>query len=105
MPEYLKTADEFRKALKDAGNKWVVVDFTASWCPPCKMIAPIFETLSKEFTEIKFYKVDVDENNETAEDQGIQAMPTFKFYQNEKAMKTMKGADEKQLKSNLEECK
>lgn len=40
----------------------VLVDFTATWCGPCKMIAPIFEQLSTTYTNIVFLKVDVDQN-------------------------------------------
>ncbi|XP_064386041.1 thioredoxin-like isoform X2 [Halichondria panicea] len=82
MPEYLKTKNEYDQALKDAGNKLVVIDFTAAWCGPCKVIGPKFEAMSLEFTDVKFYKVDVDDNDETAEHVGISAMPTFNFYKN-----------------------
>ena len=57
MVNYLKTKAEFEQTLKDAGDKLVVVDFTASWCPPCKMIAPVYEEMAKEFVDVTFYKV------------------------------------------------
>ena len=79
MAKYLKTQDEFNAALKE--EKLVVVDFTASWCPPCQMIAPKYEGLAGEVADYALlYKVDVDENGDTAQACGIEAMPTFQFY-------------------------
>ena len=57
MPKFLETKADFDAALKEAGDKLVVVDFTASWCGPCQMIAPKFEELSKTYTDVIFYKV------------------------------------------------
>lgn len=57
MPQFLETKDDFDKALKEAGSKLVVVDFTASWCGPCQMIGPKFEDMSHTYTDILFYKV------------------------------------------------
>merc|ERR1712023_434740 len=72
----------FDKALADAGDKLVVVDFTATWCGPCQRIAPVFQKLAEEMPDVVFVKVDVDENEETAGECGIQAMPTFQYYKN-----------------------
>merc|ERR1712232_1007010 len=60
-------------------NQLVVIDFTASWCGPCKMIAPLFKEMSEEITGVVFLKVDVDENPETAAKYSVSAMPTFLF--------------------------
>jgi len=71
--------DEEVAAAKAAGKK-IVVDFTASWCGPCKMIGPYFVELadSGDYPNLVFVKIDVDENEEVAALLGIQAMPTFK---------------------------
>ena len=57
MPQFLETKADFDAALKDAGDKLVVVDFTASWCGPCQMIAPKFAAMAEEFSNVLFYKV------------------------------------------------
>ena len=49
----------------------MVVDFWATWCGPCVRIAPVYVELSKEYTDVDFYKVDVDTNQEVSESQGI----------------------------------
>ncbi|WP_439425560.1 thioredoxin [Oenococcus alcoholitolerans] len=54
-----------------------VTDFWATWCTPCKIQSPILEKLSDELTDVKFGKVDVDQNKETASDLGIRAIPTL----------------------------
>ena len=58
----IKNLTDFNAKLADAGDKIVVIDFFAEWCPPCKFIGPKFIELAKQF-EGKgfFYKVDVDE--------------------------------------------
>merc|ERR1711988_730195 len=68
-----------KEELNAAGDKLVVVDFFATWCPPCKMIAPKLEQMSNEFPHVKFYKVDVDANPQASQLAGISCMPTFKF--------------------------
>ena len=105
MPEFLKTKADFNTALAGAGGKLVVVDFTASWCGPCQMIAPKFQVMSEEFKDVVFYKVDVDENDETAESQGISAMPTFIFYRDGKKVDSLTGASEAKLRQKLDQLK
>ncbi|KAK4043869.1 thioredoxin-like protein [Parachaetomium inaequale] len=63
-------------------NKYVILDFTAVWCPPCKAIAPLFHKLAAEHTipnALAFGKVDVDEAAAVAAKFSVSAMPTFLF--------------------------
>eukprot|EP00798_Chlamydomonas_sp_ICE-L_P021929 gene21929-28975_t len=54
--------EKFVAATKGSfGGKGMIVDFSASWCAPCKVIAPVYEALSDEFPDFTFLKVDVDE--------------------------------------------
>ncbi|KJE91856.1 thioredoxin [Capsaspora owczarzaki ATCC 30864] len=62
------------------GDKLVIVDFYATWCGPCKMIAPQIEKLAAENTGITFLKVDVDELEDVAASCSISAMPTFQAF-------------------------
>ena len=58
MVKMLKTKQEFDEALKALGSgKLMVVDFTASWCGPCRMIAPKYAAMAEEFKDVEFYKV------------------------------------------------
>ena len=50
--------------------------YTATWCGPCKQLAPIFEELKKEITDVTFETIDVDQNREAAIEQGIVSVPT-----------------------------
>lgn len=65
---------------KYKGDKPCIIDFYATWCGPCKMIAPTLKDLAKEYKEsIYVYKVDVDKQKRLAGAMGIQSMPTIVF--------------------------
>ncbi|KAL7875747.1 hypothetical protein AOLI_G00107100 [Acnodon oligacanthus] len=89
----------FENALKKAGDKLVVVDFTATWCGPCRIIGPYFEELSKDpmNCNVVFLKVDVDVAQDVAHSCDITCMPTFHFYKKEKKVHEFSGASHENL--------
>jgi len=101
----LKTQQEVDKAIADAGGKLVVIDFTATWCGPCQRIAPTFVKWSVEMPDVVFIKVDVDENEETAQKYNVSAMPTFKFIKNGNEVAEVVGANEASLKATIHQHK
>lgn len=69
------TKDNLTDVIRE--NKKVLLDFSAVWCGPCGMIAPHLEELAKEYPDILFGKIDVDEEGELAEAFGIVSIPTL----------------------------
>lgn len=57
-----------------------VVDFFATWCGPCKMLGPVLEELAKEKSEIRFIKVDIDQQENLARQYGVMSVPTLLFF-------------------------
>jgi thioredoxin len=70
------------KELQAEGKK-VVVDYWAKWCGPCKSLIPRLENLEKQYPNITFVKVDVDENQSDAMELGIRSVPTVLIYNGE----------------------
>jgi len=74
-------------------NVPVLVDFYADWCGPCHAIAPTIEALSNEFEgKVKFFKVDVDANQEAASRYEIMSIPTIMLFENGKVEDSIVGA-------------
>ena len=96
MVHHPKTNDEY-KNLKDAPGKLVVVDFSAEWCGPCKMIAPTFEALSKELPDVVFIHVDVDVLEDLPDGADVRGVPTFKFFKDGALLDSFSGADKDKL--------
>ena len=69
-----------------------LVDFWAEWCGPCKMMHPVFESLSKKYPEIQFARVNVDLNQNIALRYGVQSIPTFIMFKSGQIIDKMMGA-------------
>ena len=63
-------------------SEYAVVDFNATWCGPCRMLAPIIEELADELDEVEFFACDVEENDELAAQNGIQSIPAVGIFKN-----------------------
>lgn len=79
-------ADKFEEeVLKAKGT--VLVDFNADWCGPCKMMKPVLETFSKEHENVKVIGVDIDENDELAEQYGVSTIPCLVVFKDGEEVK------------------
>jgi len=90
-----------QRELSKVPDRLVLIDFTATWCGPCKMMSPIFEELSGKYRGVGFLKVDVDECPDIAGKYNVQAMPTFIFFKHGKEIDRMRGADTAGLEAKV----
>lgn len=80
--QHINNKAEFEQLIKENNN--VVIDFYATWCGPCKMLAPIIEQVANEVSHVKIVKVDVDVAGDLAELFGITSIPTVVYIKNQK---------------------
>merc|ERR1712130_14464 len=92
---------EFKENCLQKSSQLIVIDWTADWCGPCRVIAPEFEKMSNEEDNInvKFVKVDVDSHMNLAQQYRVQALPTFTLFKNAQIIDQVIGADIAKLKS------
>lgn len=80
----------------ETANGYSVVDMFAEWCGPCKMMAPIFDELSKTYEgKVKMGKIDVDENPEVPGSFGVTSIPTIIFFKDGEAVGSLVGFQSK----------
>ena len=85
--EYINT-DSFASEV-ETNEGTVIVDFTATWCPPCKMLAPVLDRVADKYTgQAKFVKVDIDENTEVAAKIRRAADPEFAVLQKRRSRRS-----------------
>lgn len=90
---------EFNAALQN--NEVVIMDAFATWCGPCKTIAPTVAKFSEQFPNAHFIKVDVDEVPDVAQELGVRAMPTFYIFKNGEKVGEVVGANPPVLKAAI----
>lgn len=79
--------------VKDLLNQdeMVLIQYYADWCNPCQMLKPILEELSGELTNIKFYRVDIEEHRDLAVSANVQSIPTVVLFKNGEEVSREKG--------------
>ncbi|KAG8969760.1 hypothetical protein FRC03_001105 [Tulasnella sp. 419] len=92
---------QYNEIINDDG--YSIFLFWATWCGPCRMISPVFETLAgkSEYASVKFYKADVDAASEVAQAAEIRVMPTFVLFRDGKRVGSVSGANPLSLEGLL----
>merc|ERR1719401_904650 len=101
----ISSQEEFDKALGSAGDSLVVIDYSTSWCGPCKIIAPKFDEFSEQYKNVAFLKVMGDSSPEADKlmrSQGVRALPSFHFWKDNKQVDSISGAKAQTLQDAIE---
>lgn len=90
------TVNEFKNEVLN-GKGVTLVDFHATWCGPCKMLAPILSQLEAEMPDVNFVKVDIDTEIPLTMEYGISSVPTMMIFKNGQRVDQMVGLAPKQM--------
>lgn len=97
----ITSISEFEEFINS--DRLTVVDFFATWCGPCKMLGPVFQSVSDELnTKVNFVKIDIDQFNEIASKYQVASVPTIIYFKNGNVVdKTVGFMDSDTLKNKI----
>ncbi|KAL9098486.1 MAG: hypothetical protein Q9163_005860 [Psora crenata] len=93
----INSREDYTAALADPSL--MIIDCMATWCGPCKAIAPKIVEFSNQYPAARFYKIDVDELPDIAQELGVRAMPTFVVFKNGEKINEVVGANPKAIEA------
>jgi thiol-disulfide isomerase/thioredoxin len=96
----VETMEEYSQYLKN--NRYVVANFSASFCKPCKDIYPFIEELALNNQHITFLKIDIENGYKISDYYDITSIPYFKFYKNEVEITSYCGTDKKIIQESID---
>jgi thioredoxin 1 len=98
------TDDAFAAEVLES-ERPVLVDFTASWCPPCRVMKPVLAELASERDDLRVVQLDVDADQRTAAEYGVLSMPTFILFRDGREVQRLVGArPRRRLEAELAEA-
>lgn len=102
----MSTRAEWTAFLEENKGRLAIVDFNATWCGPCRMMAPKFAEMSEQNPDVAFGSVDVDKMDQSVvQECDINAMPTFQFFRDGKKIDELVGANPSRLAAMLKQHK
>ena len=103
MADIIEVTDASFQAEVIESETPVLVDFWAPWCGPCRVVAPVLEEIAQERDDVRIVKLNVDENQVTAAEYQVLAIPTMILFKNGQVAHTIRGAyPKKKLEQELE---
>ena len=93
--------DELEKIAKEFSRNLIVMDFSATWCMPCKSIKPFYKELSTQYKDCIFLAIDANDGEELMDFFSVTSLPTFIFMKQRKAFDILEGADRDKLTQKI----
>ena len=102
--KYIDSVEQFNKIIQSSGERLLMFDFYADWCPPCKEIDPVLEKIAKEKSDmVTVYKINIDRNRALADSFRVSGIPHVVFFKNKEAVLTLSGLYPKNMYLKLVE--
>ena len=94
----IQNKEQFQQIIATSGDRLLLFEFYADWCPPCKELAPILEEIAKENSKtLDIYKINTDKNSGLARDLRVTGIPHVVFFKNKESVMSLSGAYPKQM--------